>query len=148
MRKRTRLVALLSSFVLTLAVYSVAATSSNSKNSTTKVATQASTKSSTTANKSTAKHTEKSKAKHLHALASPEDLSGTISAVDPSGKEVTVIGQNGVPYDFDLTRRTRLELSNQKIAPKELASEAHKQATVHFVPTSRGNMASSIQITS
>ncbi len=69
-----------------------------------------------------------------------------ITIVDPSHKEVTLLGSNGVPYDFELSGKTRIELSNKKVGAKALASEIHKEATVHFVPTSRGNLAESIQI--
>jgi hypothetical protein len=103
------------------------------------------TKSSATTSKSTTTPKAKENVKKSDVLASAEDLSGTITIVDPSEKEVTVVA-NGVPYDFDLTRKTRVELSDKKIGVNELASETHKQATVHFVPTSRGNLADSIQI--
>jgi hypothetical protein len=59
---------------------------------------------------------------------------------------VTLIGSNGVPYDFQLTRKTQVELSDKTIASKELAGESHKQATVHFVPTSHGNLAQTIRV--
>ncbi|HTW56880.1 MAG TPA: hypothetical protein VMD99_01990 [Terriglobales bacterium] len=144
------LLALLFSFALMLPLYAVANASSNAKNSMSKTAaTKTDTKTpakSSTAENTPAKHTAKSTA-HTHALASAEDLSGTITAIGRSGKEVTLIGSNGIPYDFDLTRQTRLELSNQKAALSQLSGETNKQATVHFVPTSRGNVAKSIQIT-
>jgi hypothetical protein len=96
---------------------------------------------------STAKSTSQAAAnKKNHRLASAEDLSGAITAVDPSDKEVTLMGSNGVPYDFDLGKTTRVELSGNKIAASQLATETNKQATVHFVPTARGNLADSIQI--
>ena len=79
-------------------------------------------------------------------LASAENLSGTISSVDPSDKEVTLIGSNGVPYNFDLTKGTHIDASNKKIGANELAGESHKQATIHFLPTAHGNIAESIQI--
>ncbi len=90
--------------------------------------------------KSSARKTE-------HVLAPPKILvSGTITVVDPTDKEVTLIGSNGIPYDFKLTKKTQLELSNSKIGMNELASESHKQATVHFVPRADGNLPESIQI--
>ncbi|MFZ0956913.1 MAG: hypothetical protein WAN60_11270 [Candidatus Sulfotelmatobacter sp.] len=86
--------------------------------------------------------------KTTHVLASAEDLSGTITMVGPNDKEITVVGSNGIPYDFKLTNKTLLELSNSKIPMNELASESQKQATIHFVPRSDGNLAQSIQISS
>ena len=141
MFRMAKLVALFSSLVLLLAVCSFAADSSNSKNSTTKTPAKVTTK-------SPAKTTANLSAQPDHVLASAEDLTGTISSIDPSGKELTVVGSNGVPYDFRLTKKTEIEHSSQKLAVNELANESHKQATVHFVPTSQGNMAKTIQITS
>lgn len=146
MQRAKRSVPLLLSFVLTLALgLSFAAATSSSKESTEKTATT--TRNSPATNKPTASHMKESHARRMsHVLASPENLSGTISVVDPSDKEVTLVGSNGIPYDFDLTRKTQVELANQKIGIRELSSETHKLATVHFVPTSRGNLAESIQI--
>jgi hypothetical protein len=157
MHKVTRILPLLFSFVLMFAVgfclasQSPASKDAANKTTTTKTTTKTAKKSSATTHKSTAKtpakSTTKTPAKETgHNLASAEDLSGTITTVDPSIKEVTLIGSNGVPYDFDLTHRTRVEVSNKQVATKELASESHKQATIHFVPTSHGNLAQNIQI--
>jgi hypothetical protein len=81
-----------------------------------------------------------------HALAPAEDLSGTISMIDATNKEITVIGSNGVPYDFELTKKTQVQLTNKTIELNELASESNKQATIHFIPRSDGNLAKSIRI--
>jgi hypothetical protein len=147
MHRATRLVPLFLSFVLMLAVgLALAAAVPGSKASTMKTVTKTA-KSSAATSKSAAKSMKKASAKKMsHVLASAEDLSGTITAVDPSVKEVTMVASNGVPYDFQLTRKTQVKLSNEKIGMNELASESHKQATVRFIPTSRGNLAESIQI--
>jgi hypothetical protein len=146
MHRVTKLVPLLMPFVLTLAVGLCLAAVPGSKDSTTKATTKATT-SSAAVTKSTAKSMKKSSARKMtDVLASAEDLSGTITAVDLSDKEVTLVGSNGVPYDFELTKKTRVELSDKKIGVNELSSESHKQATVHFLPTARGNLAETIQI--
>lgn len=141
----TRFTALLSSLVLMLAVCSFVAAgqNSNSTTSTSKAAANAAT-ANQTAKKTNPEKAKKSEVKD--ALATPETLSGTISMI--SGKEVTLIGSNGVPYDFDLTGKTRIEASNQKIKPNELNRETHKRATVRFLPTVQGNMAETIQVAS
>jgi hypothetical protein len=133
-------------FALVFAVASsVASPALETKTSTPKSTTETANHSATS--NSTAKSTPKATAKKQnHALASAEELSGAITAVDPSDKEVTLVGSNGVPYDFDLGKTTRVELSGQKIAASQIAGETNKQATVHFVPTARGNLADSIQI--
>ena len=149
MVKATRIASLLSSALMLAVALFLSVPASASSNPASKTTTKTATK----ANPATSKKSDNSikkastRTRH-HALASAEDLSGTISAVDSSGKEVTLMGSNGVPYDFDLSRRTRVELSNQKIGMNQLANESHKQATIHFLPTSRGNLAESIQITS
>jgi hypothetical protein len=146
MQRVTWILSMLFAFVLAAGV-SLAAPVPTSKNSTTKTTTKTMTKHNSPAKHSTAKSPANSSAKHTsHVLASAEDLSGSISAVDPSDKEVTVVGSNGVPYDFKLTKKTEIELSNKRIGVNELAGESHKQATVHFVPRSDGNLVESIQI--
>ncbi|MGC2531887.1 MAG: hypothetical protein WA424_03005, partial [Candidatus Sulfotelmatobacter sp.] len=144
MYKVTRLVPKLFTFVLLLAVGMCLAAVPAAKDSTTKNTTT-SMKAKPSATKTTARSMAKSSARETQ-LASAEDLSGTISMVDPTDKEVTLIGSNGVPYDFRVTTKTLVELSNNKIGADELTTEDHKQATVHFVPMSNGNLAQKIQI--
>jgi hypothetical protein len=121
---------LFSSFVLTMAVCSFAA--STSKESANKAATEMS---------------KSSSAKSVHdVLASAEDLGGAISFIAPSDKEVTLMGANGTPYDFRITPTTKIDLAGRKINETELANENHKQATVHFLPTRQGNLAERLEI--
>jgi hypothetical protein len=136
---------LLSSCALMFALSAFAATTQGSKNTATNsnaAKTQATAK-NTAANHSKA---QQSKKPASHALARAENLSGKISTIGSSGKEVTLMGANGVPYDFNLTSKTKIEAGNHKIPASELTNETQKQATVHFVPTARGNMAETIQI--
>jgi hypothetical protein len=147
MHRTTRLMALLSSLTLMLVVCALASDNSSTKSSVTKTATKTSADSTSTT-KTAATHPASMPAQQSRVLASAEDLTGTITTVNASSKEVTLVGSNGVPYDFDLTGKTNIELSNQKLTQNELANETYKQATVRFVPTSRGNIAKSIQITS
>jgi hypothetical protein len=80
------------------------------------------------------------------ALAAPENLSGTIAAVNPSARVISLVGSNGVPYDFRVTNQTRLEMANQKITLAELAKDVHDHASIHFVPQANGNRAETIQV--
>jgi hypothetical protein len=148
MHRVARIVPLLFAFVLMLAVgVSLAAPAPGSKDSTTKTTIKATTKTNVVTSKSAMKSPAKSAAKKTsHVLASAEDLSGTITVVDPTDEEVTLVGSNGVPYDFKLTKKTQVELSDKRIRANELAGESHKQATIHFVPRSDGNLAERIQI--
>lgn len=150
MRRITKLLPILLAFVLALAIgVSLAATSSASKTSTTRN-TATKPNQNRTAKTGKAEHmkksTKKTPAKKSDVLASAENLSGTISYINPTTKEVTLIGSNGVPYDFQWTGKTRVETANQKLAKNQLSNEDHKDASIHFVPTARGNMAQNIQI--
>jgi invasion protein IalB len=142
----TRFTALLSSFALMFALSAFAANTQSSKDTTTNTNTAKTT--STTAKNATANHSKAEQAKKpaSDVLARAENLSGKISTIGSSGKEVTLMGANGVPYDFDLTGKTKIEVGNQRIASSQLTNETQKQATVHFVPTARGNVAETIQI--
>jgi hypothetical protein len=133
MHKVTKFMALFSSWMLALAVCSFAADSSNSKESPNKTATEMSTRSSA--------------AKSAHDVLAPaEDLTGTISFVAPSDKEVTLMSPNGTPYDFQVGRTTRIDLAGRRISEMDLANENHKQATVRFLPTGQGNLAETLEI--
>jgi hypothetical protein len=79
-------------------------------------------------------------------LAPAEELSGTIGFVGPSDKEVTLIGANGVPYDFQLSKATKVDFAGKEIRATELGQENHKQATIRFLPTVQGNLAKSVDI--
>jgi hypothetical protein len=133
MHKVAKVMALFSSCVLTLAVCSFAANSSNSRESPNKTGTEMSTKSSA------------AKSEH-DVLAPAEDLTGTISFVASSDKEVTLMSPNGTPYDFQVTRTTRIDLAGRRISEMELANENHKRATVRFLPTGQGNLAETLEI--
>lgn len=138
MHKPTKMIALLTSFVLILTVSLIAAASSNAKTS----ASQATTK--TKANGTTTM--QPTKARHNLILASPEQISGTISFIGSSEEEVTLIGANGIPYDFQVTRRTKFDVAGKRIGAAALASEHNKQATIHFLPTASGNLAQMLDI--
>lgn len=143
MQKLIRIVPTVFIFCLALAVgIALAAPASGSPSANTKTTTVAKKK---PASSKTAASTAK---KASHTLASAEDLTGTIASVDPANKEITLMGSNGVPYDFMLSRKTQIELSNnnKKISVNQLASESKASATVHFVPESNGNLAEDIQI--
>jgi hypothetical protein len=152
MRRITKLLPMLLALVLALAMggVSLAATNSATKNSTNKNPTTKTTQKHS-AKSAQAEHMKKSMkktpAKKSDVLASAENLSGTIAYVNPTSKELTLMGSNGVPYDFQWTGKTRVEMTNQKLAKNQLAKEDHKDASIRFVPTARGNVAENIQIT-
>jgi hypothetical protein len=92
---------------------------------------------------------QKAKADHSQkslVLAAPENLSGTIAAVYPSDNVISVVGTNGVSYDFRVTKKTQIERANQKVSLAELKNDLHDPASIHFVPQANGNRAETIQI--
>jgi hypothetical protein len=145
MCKGKRLIAPLFAFVLTLAVgVTLAAENAGSTSSTAK------TPNHTTTGKNTMKPAAKSSVKKgsSQVLASAEDLSGTITRIGASDKEVTLIGSNGVPYDFKVISKTRVKVANKEIPAPDLANEINKPATVHFIPEANGNLAETILLSS
>jgi hypothetical protein len=149
MYKLTRFIPLFVAFAWMLTIglpaANAASSSSNSKTKTTATTPKAKPSPNRAAEKANTKHAARPT---RHVLASAEDLSGTITMVDPNDQEVTLLGSNGIPYDFKLTGKTLVELSNNKIGINQLASESNQPATIHFVPRSDGNLAKSIQIAS
>ena len=141
MHRVTSVLPILFAFILTAVGISLAATTSGSEGSTNTKATMRTNANQSKSNASQAKPSAKNV-----VLASPEKLKGTISFVDPSDKEVTLVGSNGVPYDFTVNKKTQLDLADHKIGRNELSDESHKQATVRFVPRADGNLAERIQI--
>jgi hypothetical protein len=80
------------------------------------------------------------------SLAPKETLTGTISMVDKTQDLVVVTGSNGVPYNFRVTRSTRITISGNKAGIDELANQLNKQISVEFIPKTGGNFASSMEV--
>lgn len=113
---------LLCSFVLILATgISLAANAPSSKESSAKPASKLSSKSTKPQKKTEHQATRPSTKNHV--FASAEELGGTVGLVAPSDKEITLVGANGVPYDFHLSRTTKVECEGKKIKATELAEE-------------------------
>lgn len=76
----------------------------------------------------------------------PETLTGKIVSVDPGANLVVVKTPGGVPFDFDITKHTRIDASSHAVTLKDLMMDLNKQVSVSFVPERRGDVAKSIQI--
>jgi len=81
------------------------------------------------------------------ALGPAETLSGKIAIVDTAQKLLVVEGARGVTYSFVLRAGTRITSGGQKVKLDELSAHKGKQASIKFVPTRRGNLAQTIEIT-
>lgn len=78
------------------------------------------------------------------AAAKSETISGTVTTVS---KELLILtSSNGIPYNFKLTRGTRIKVGGQKAKADDLAAQTGKQASVEFLPLRTGNMARSIEV--
>jgi hypothetical protein len=80
-------------------------------------------------------------------LGEAEELSGTIQSVDVTASKVTVTSA-GVPYVFQLTKKTKIEINGQKGDLEALSKAVDQKASVRFVPRSDGNMADHIEVKS
>lgn len=79
-------------------------------------------------------------------LGTKETLSGTVAMVDSTNHVLVLTGSNGVPYDFRVTRATRIMISGKKASFGELAEQSNHSASVQFVPRSNGNFAESVTV--
>ncbi len=80
-------------------------------------------------------------------LGEAEEVSGTIQSVDVTASKVTVTSA-GVPYVFQLTKKTKIKINGQKGDLEALSKAVDQKASVRFVPRSDGNMADHIEVKS
>lgn len=76
----------------------------------------------------------------------PETISGKIVSVDQAHNTVVVKTSDGIPFDFDLTRHTRIKAGGQSVATKDLSADVNKNVSVTFKPEQRGDVAESMRI--
>jgi len=82
-------------------------------------------------------------AKAHHAAAKGETLSGTVSSVDESKRLLVVNGSDGVPYNFMVNKGTKITSGGSKAKLGDLQG---KQVSVNFVPMKKkGNWAKSVE---
>lgn len=78
-------------------------------------------------------------------LGSRETLSGTISIVDSSERQLYVEANNA-SYSFVVEASTRITFDGRQLAFADLAEHVDKSVTITFVPMRRGNVAQSIEV--
>ena len=81
------------------------------------------------------------------ALGEAEEISGTLHSVDVTDSKVTVTSA-GVPYVFQLTKKTKIEINGEKGDLEALSKAVDQKASVRFVPRSDGNMADHVEVKS
>ncbi len=77
---------------------------------------------------------------------SAQDVTGTITIVDPAKRLVVVQTAGGVPFDLDVTRQTQIRNGAQRVSLSNLSQDVNQTVTVRFVPERRGDVASRIRI--
>jgi hypothetical protein len=80
-------------------------------------------------------------------LGKAEEISGTIKSIDVTESTVTITSA-GIPYVFQLLKKTKIEINGQKSDLEALTKEVDKKVSVRFVPRSDGNMADHIEVKS
>jgi len=82
---------------------------------------------------------------HRNAWA-PEQLTGTISMVDPALRVVVVKDSAGIPFDIQVNRATRIQAGDRQLKLKDLSSDVNKGVSLKFVPERRGDVARTIRL--
>jgi hypothetical protein len=81
------------------------------------------------------------------AAVKSETLSGTLQIVVVEKKLVVVAAANGIPYNFKVTRATKIKVGGSKAKLADLAGSTGKTVSVKFLSEKRaGNLAQSIEV--
>lgn len=75
----------------------------------------------------------------------PETLSGTISMFDAQ-QHVMVLKSEGVPYNFKITKATKIEIGGARATFAELTNQTGSSASVTFVARRNGDFAKSVTV--
>jgi len=79
-------------------------------------------------------------------LGEKETLSGTLVMVDPSQNLVVVKDSGDIPFDFKVTKHTKIELNQQQIRLAALKDHVQGTVTIEFIPRGQGDFARQIQL--
>jgi ABC-type uncharacterized transport system ATPase subunit len=66
--------------------------------------------------------------------------------VRPDRKLLVVRDRYGVPFDLDITAKTRILLDGKTVPFEDLKQDKNREASIHFVPEDRGDVALSIRV--
>lgn len=76
-----------------------------------------------------------------NVLAPAETLTGRIWMVDPANRLVVVRDTSGVPFDFVISRSTRIKSSTGTLSLQDLSSMSERRVQIKFLPERRGDIA-------
>ncbi len=92
----------------------------------------------------------KKSTKHVaraHIAVTRHSLSGTLTMVDTTKRVVVVSDSDGVPFNFKVTRGTRIEVNGQKATLADLSGQTNKQVSVKYLDRmEEGMFANSITV--
>lgn len=80
-----------------------------------------------------------------YKLGESELFTGMIASVDTAASTVTLTS-NGVPYTFRLTGNTKIRVNGNNVAFETLSEHIGHNASIHFVPYSKGNFADHFEV--
>lgn len=80
------------------------------------------------------------------ALGPAETLTGKIALVEAKQNLLIVEGTGGVTYSFVVRPGTKITAAGQKVKLEDLSGRKGASVSVRFVPTRRGNVARSVDI--
>lgn len=75
----------------------------------------------------------------------PETLSGTVTLID-ADQNLVVLTSDGIPYNFKVTKATKIEVAGSQASFNDLVSQTQKEASVTFIARPTGNVAKSITV--
>ncbi len=76
----------------------------------------------------------------------PTNLRGSLWMVDGRRNLVVVMTSNGIPFDFQVTRKTRIDVNGATATFAELTGQIHNHVLVNFMPEPIGDIARSIEV--
>ncbi len=86
------------------------------------------------------------KAASPEALGPQDTISGTISLVVPDKKLLVVTTAKGAPLNFVVGPGTRIKAGEQRLKLTDLTGRVNQKVSVTFVPTRRGNLARTVEV--
>jgi hypothetical protein len=75
-----------------------------------------------------------------------EILTGKIVRVEPRERILVVHDSNGIPFDLQVTRQTRIVTGNRVLTFKDLEQDQQRSVSIKYVPERRGDVARVVRI--
>lgn len=79
-------------------------------------------------------------------IVKPENITGTLTIVDPDQRVIYVKSADGIVYDFRIVESTKIAADGAKISFEDLSAQIGKSIEVVFRPLKIGNVAQSVDL--